>query len=117
MAPPIWLDENGQRRPTRPCPKCGLPDPILRLRYEHLRANGWKPFKLFFMTKLVRARARVSALASAGRLLATGCRFRVRVRALRPTLRLTSLLDKHPPFAGPTEFSLDRSVESPLEAG
>ncbi len=39
MTEPIWLDENGQRRPTPPCPKCGLPDPILRLRYEHLRAN------------------------------------------------------------------------------
>jgi hypothetical protein len=46
---PTWLDENGQHVPTRPCPKCGLPDPVLRLRYEHLRANGWKPFKPFFM--------------------------------------------------------------------
>src|SRR5438445_3588551 len=46
---PIWLDEHGKRRPTRPCPKCGLPDPVLRLRYEHLLANGWKPFKPFFM--------------------------------------------------------------------
>jgi hypothetical protein len=45
VTPPIWLDENGERRPTRPCPKCGLPDPIIRLRYEHLRANGWKPCK------------------------------------------------------------------------
>jgi hypothetical protein len=23
--------------------------PELRLRYEHLRANGWKPCKLFFV--------------------------------------------------------------------
>jgi hypothetical protein len=45
----LWLDVHGQRRPPRPCPKCGLPDPILRLRYEHLRANGWKPFKPFFI--------------------------------------------------------------------
>jgi hypothetical protein len=49
MALPSQLDKHGQRRPTRPCPKCGLPDPILRLRYEHLRANGWKPVKTFSM--------------------------------------------------------------------
>jgi len=49
MALPVWLDEHGQRRPTRPRPKCGLPDPYLRLRYEHLRANGWQPFKPFSM--------------------------------------------------------------------
>ena len=49
MTPPIWLDEHGQRVPTRPCPKCGLPDSVLRLRYEHLRANGWKPCKTFTM--------------------------------------------------------------------
>lgn len=40
---------HGQHRPTRPCPKCGLPDPYLRLRYEHLLANGWKPCKTFTM--------------------------------------------------------------------
>ena len=45
MAPPIWLDEHGQRRPTRPCPKCGREAPVLRLRYEHLLMNGWKPMK------------------------------------------------------------------------
>jgi hypothetical protein len=45
MASPIWLDEHGQRRPTRPCPKCGREEPVLRLRYEHLRMNGWKPMK------------------------------------------------------------------------
>ena len=46
MTSPIWLDEHGQRRRMRPCSKCGLPDPYLRLRYEHLRMNGW-PFKTF----------------------------------------------------------------------
>jgi hypothetical protein len=30
--PPIWLDEHGQRRPTRQRPKCGREDPVLRLR-------------------------------------------------------------------------------------
>jgi hypothetical protein len=45
MTPPIWLDEHGQRRPTRACPKCGRDEPVLRLRYEGLRMNGWKPMK------------------------------------------------------------------------
>jgi hypothetical protein len=45
VAPPIWLDEHGQRRPTRPCPKCDREYPVLRLRYEHLGMNGWKPMK------------------------------------------------------------------------
>lgn len=49
MTPPMWLDEHGERLPTRPCPKCGLSDPVLRLRYEHLRMNGWKPCKTFSM--------------------------------------------------------------------
>ena len=45
MAPPIWLDEHGQRRPTRSRPKCGRDEPVFRLRYEHLHMNGWKPMK------------------------------------------------------------------------
>jgi len=49
MTLPIWLDDHDQRRPTRPCPRCGLPDPVLRLRHEHLRMNGWKPVKTFTM--------------------------------------------------------------------
>ncbi len=49
MTSPIWLDENGQRRPTRPCPRCRLPNPVLRLRYEHLLMNGLTPMKTFTM--------------------------------------------------------------------
>jgi hypothetical protein len=40
MTPPIWLDEHGQRVPTRACPKCDREEPVLRFRYEHLRMNG-----------------------------------------------------------------------------
>ncbi len=40
---PIWLDEHGQGRPTRPCPKCGKDEPARRLRFDHLRMIGWKP--------------------------------------------------------------------------
>ena len=29
----------------RSCLKCGREAPVLRLRYEHLRMNGWKPMK------------------------------------------------------------------------
>jgi hypothetical protein len=36
MTPPIWLDDYDQPSPTRPCPKCGREDLVLRLRYEHL---------------------------------------------------------------------------------
>ncbi len=31
----------GQRRPTRPCPKCGKESPEHRYRFEHLRMIGW----------------------------------------------------------------------------
>ena len=41
MPPPIWLDEHGQRRPTRPCPRCGKESPEHRCRFEHLRMIGW----------------------------------------------------------------------------
>ncbi len=43
MTPPNWLDEHDQRRPTRPCPKCGKDEPVRRLRFDHLRMIGWKP--------------------------------------------------------------------------
>jgi hypothetical protein len=41
LTPPIWLDERGRRRPTRPCPKCGSDSPEHRYRFEHLRMIGW----------------------------------------------------------------------------
>ncbi len=42
MAPPIWLDDQGGRQPTRPCAKCGKDEPVRRLRFDHLRMIGWK---------------------------------------------------------------------------
>jgi hypothetical protein len=44
MTPPVWLDDQGQRRPTRPCPRCGREAPVFRLRIEHLRLVGWRLF-------------------------------------------------------------------------
>ena len=41
VAPPIWLDEHGQRQPTHPRPKCGKDSPEHRYRFEHLRMIGW----------------------------------------------------------------------------
>jgi hypothetical protein len=41
MTPPVWLDEHGQRRPTRPCPKCGQDSPEDRYHFEHLCMIGW----------------------------------------------------------------------------
>ncbi len=54
---PAWTEERGDRLPTRRCPKCGLPDPYLRLRYEHLLANGWKALQALLDGELVRARS------------------------------------------------------------
>jgi hypothetical protein len=43
MTPPIWRDELGRRRPTRPCPRCGTVIPAaLRLRVEDVRRVGWQ---------------------------------------------------------------------------
>ncbi len=44
MTPPIWLNEHGQRRPTRPCPRCGREAPVFRFRVEDLRLVGWRLF-------------------------------------------------------------------------
>ena len=43
MAPPIWLDDHGQRQPTRLCPSCGKDEPVRRFRFDPLRMIGWKP--------------------------------------------------------------------------
>ena len=47
MVPPIWLDEHGQRVPTRPChvPNCTREWPQYRKRLQHLIMAGWKPMK------------------------------------------------------------------------
>jgi hypothetical protein len=46
MPTPIWLDAAGQPRPTRPCPRCGVPVPILeQLSLATERALGWTPFQ------------------------------------------------------------------------
>lgn len=42
MAPPIWLDERGQRVPTRQCFKCEREWPVYRHRLRHLIMAGWK---------------------------------------------------------------------------
>jgi len=41
--PAIWLDEHAAR-PTHAF-QVGREAAVVRLRYEHLRANGWKPVK------------------------------------------------------------------------
>jgi hypothetical protein len=42
---PIWLDEHGERVPTRPChvPNCTREWPVYRKRIQHLIMGGWKP--------------------------------------------------------------------------
>jgi len=48
MPPPIWLDEDGKRAQTRPCPRpgCGREYPIPRYRYETLREIGWPLYRV-----------------------------------------------------------------------
>jgi hypothetical protein len=43
MPQPIWLDEDGRRRPTRSCfvPECDREWPEHRYRFEHLCMIGW----------------------------------------------------------------------------
>ena len=42
MTPPVWLDEHGQRVPTRPCPRSGCDRewPDYRHRFAHLVMIG-----------------------------------------------------------------------------
>jgi len=46
--PPIWINEDGQRAQTQPCPRpgCGREVPIRRYRYETLRQIDWPPFRV-----------------------------------------------------------------------
>ena len=46
--PPIWVNEDGQRAETRPCPRQGYGReyPIRRYRYETLRHIGWPLFRV-----------------------------------------------------------------------
>ena len=46
--PPMWLNEDGQRAQTHPCPRpgCGREIPIGPYRYETLRQIGWPLFRV-----------------------------------------------------------------------
>ena len=48
--PPIWLDDQGQRQPTRPCARCGREAPPFRFSVEHLKLVGWHPFAVVSYT-------------------------------------------------------------------
>ena len=45
---PIWVNEDGQRAQTRPCPRpgCGREVPIRRYRHQTLRQIGWSLFRV-----------------------------------------------------------------------
>ena len=42
LASPIWLDEHGQRVPTRPCARGGREIAVHSYRLEHLCLIGWQ---------------------------------------------------------------------------
>ena len=48
MIPPIWLDEHGQRLPTRKCsrPACDREYPVRRYRYDHAVIHGWALYRV-----------------------------------------------------------------------
>jgi len=49
---PIWINEDGLRAETRPCPRpgCGREVLVYRYRYETLRQIGWPPFRVASFT-------------------------------------------------------------------
>lgn len=68
FAAPIWLDESGQPRPTRPCLRYGREAPFYRVRPEHLRILGWPPFRVWsFVGCCGHAQEVIRALEADGR--------------------------------------------------
>jgi hypothetical protein len=49
VVPPIWVDDQGRRVPTRPCPEPGRTREwaIRRYRFEHLPWSGWPTQPMF----------------------------------------------------------------------
>src|SRR5262249_16876163 len=48
LMPPIWVNENGQRAQTRPCPRlgCGREVPIRRDSHQRLWLIGWALYRV-----------------------------------------------------------------------
>lgn len=44
MVPLVWVDENGQPLPTRPCALCGAVLPVRCYGLDPLTRIGWEPF-------------------------------------------------------------------------
>ena len=47
MNPPTRLDERGEPRAKRPCPRRGREIPVLSVPGEQLRSYGWRPWQLW----------------------------------------------------------------------
>lgn len=47
MAPPIWVDERGQLRPKRHCPRCGREIAVLSTPSEYLKAWAGQSFQVW----------------------------------------------------------------------
>ena len=46
MTPPIWVDQQGRRRPTYPCPRCGREAPRDRYPLSTLDHLKWQMFTM-----------------------------------------------------------------------
>ena len=44
MTAPRWVGADGRELPTRPCHRCGRPNPIFRLAVADVQRNGWRCF-------------------------------------------------------------------------
>ena len=46
MSPPIWVDEHGHPRPTRPCPTCQRVIPVNRWPVKTLPTQPRRPYQV-----------------------------------------------------------------------
>jgi hypothetical protein len=46
MSPPLWVDEHGRPRPTRPCPRCQREIPVNRWPVKTLPTTKRWPYQV-----------------------------------------------------------------------
>jgi hypothetical protein len=46
MSPPLWVDEQGRPRPTRPCPRCQREIPVNRWPVKTLATTKRWPYQV-----------------------------------------------------------------------
>ena len=72
MTPPLWVDEQGRARPTRPCPRCQREIPVNLWPTRTLRTQGWRPYGVATFVEWCGSSARGRAGARGGRVVLGG---------------------------------------------